>query len=374
MINRDIVDYIKIQLQKGHEKENIKNALISAGWQIADIDEAFRAVDQNIPAAPSYGNNFGGSDAASLPGAGVLLGEAWEIYKLKIKTFSGIIIIQVAAMVAVFVGIIFLIYTIGRGIFASSALALIAAPDRYMPPPDVPSHVYSDIISWFTGMAVMFFVVIVPVIIIQVWGQAAMIYAVKDSRENIGVVESYRRSWRKIGALFWVGLLSFMIIAGGSMFFGIPGIIFAVWFSLANYIVVSEDIGGMNALLKSREYIRGRGWEVFGLLLVIFLIWVGVSIGVQFGFAIVSMVFTSSIAMILSLLSWIALAMFVPFFVSYVYLIYRHLRRIRGDVGFDSSSGRKLKYIGVAVLGIFVGAGIFIFPFLLVMGLSGIVG
>lgn len=371
MVNKDIIDYIKSQLQKGHDKKSIKNALVSAGWKTDDITEAFKMIEQNIPVAPSYAgaDDSSVSSGASLPGVGALLSEAWGIYRPRIKTFGGIIAIQIMAVAAIFIVLLVLLYGLGSGFLASSALAVtrLGGDSGLMPRTDS-STVLMNTINWLTGFAIIFLVIIVPIVMAQVWSQAAMIYAIKDSAENISAQEAYRRSWRKIGSLFWVGFLSFIIIAGGFIFFGIPGIIFSVWFSLASYIVIVENIRGMNALLKSREYVRGRAWEVFGLFLVIFLIGGALSFGAQIGLWILSMIFTifgmAFIGIILSLSVWVILMLFTPFMITYSFLIYKHLREIKGDVVFDSSTGKKLGYLAVGVLGLLLGAGIFILPLL----------
>lgn len=41
MVNDEVVNYIKNNLQKGRSKEIIKTVLIKAGWKIEDIEEAF---------------------------------------------------------------------------------------------------------------------------------------------------------------------------------------------------------------------------------------------------------------------------------------------------------------------------------------------
>lgn len=370
MVNKNIVNYIAVQFQKGYDREEIKNALMTAGWKVNDIEEAFHYAGQGVQFAPAYTGSFGDAGMSSLPGAGFLLGEAWGIYLPRIKTFAGIIIIQILAMAAIFIGMVVLLYISTSGIFASSALALMDGSGGIMPLPSRSgsSYFFSNLLNWLTGFAIVFFAVVAPIIIAQVWGQAAMIYAIKDSEENIGAIEAYRRSWRKIGSFFWVGFLASIIIFGGFMFFAIPGIIFAVWFSLAGYIVITEGAGGMDALLKSREYMRGRAWEVFGLLLVMFLIWIGVWAGMQIGLGILNIIFSALgagiIGVILSLLMGVVSAMFTPFMMTYSYLIYRHLRQIKGDVAVHVSVGKKLAFVAIGVLGILFGLGLFVFPFL----------
>ena len=38
----------------------------------------------------------------------------------------------------------------------------------------------------------------------QLWSQVALLYAIKDREENIGIKESYHRGWGKITSYFWI--------------------------------------------------------------------------------------------------------------------------------------------------------------------------
>ena len=55
MINQQILDYIKQQIQQGVSREQIKSSLMTNGWQASDIEEGFNAIgsgSSNIPLAP----------------------------------------------------------------------------------------------------------------------------------------------------------------------------------------------------------------------------------------------------------------------------------------------------------------------------------
>ena len=52
-MNQQLVDYIKQQLQAGVSKENVKSALLGAGWSEADISEALKSADAAAPAVSS---------------------------------------------------------------------------------------------------------------------------------------------------------------------------------------------------------------------------------------------------------------------------------------------------------------------------------
>jgi len=161
------------------------------------------------------------------------------------------------------------------------------------------------------------------------WGIAAFIYAVVD--EASGIRDSLLSAWHRIGSFIWLFSLFGFIITGGFLLLVIPGIIFGVWFAFAQFILAREDVKGMDALLKSKEYVRDRWFDVF---LRLFVIWI-VSI-------VVGMV--PLVGPILSIL-------FMPFMMIFAYLIYQDLRTLKGDVAFVSSSGEKFKWIGAGTLG-----------------------
>lgn len=56
MVNQQLLDYIKQQLQQGISKEQIKSSLMANGWQAQDIDEGFNAINTSAP--PEQYSNF----------------------------------------------------------------------------------------------------------------------------------------------------------------------------------------------------------------------------------------------------------------------------------------------------------------------------
>ena len=45
MVNQQLLDYVKQQLQQGVSREQIKSSLMANGWQAQDIDEAFSTIN-----------------------------------------------------------------------------------------------------------------------------------------------------------------------------------------------------------------------------------------------------------------------------------------------------------------------------------------
>ena len=179
--------------------------------------------------------------------------------------------------------------------------------------------------------------------VVQFVTTLALFTAVADP---VNVKEAYRRGTRLLIPYLFVGLLSGLIVVGGGMFFVIPGIIFAIWFALAPYIVVSEGTRGMNALLKSKAYVEGYFWSVFGRVFVLILI--SIAVGLLLNMLAFSGVLPNVVPNVLTSL------FFTPFAMIYCFKIYEGLKAIKGTVSDVYTTREKTKYIVVGALG-FIG-------------------
>jgi len=175
-----------------------------------------------------------------------------------------------------------------------------------------------------------------------------LLYAVKGSQERIGIKESYRKGWHKIGSYFWVAILAGFITIGGFLLLVIPGIIFVFWFILALIIVIAEDLKGMDALLKSKEYVRGRwgsvAWRVFFIGVISFLI------SLAFGF-ILSFLKIPYGEIVARLFNGLFLT---PLGIIYLFLLYNNLKAIKGDFVFAPTKGQKAKFALIGLLGFLI--------------------
>ena len=45
MVNQQLTDYIKLQLQQGISKEQIVNSLLANSWNSQDIEDGFKSID-----------------------------------------------------------------------------------------------------------------------------------------------------------------------------------------------------------------------------------------------------------------------------------------------------------------------------------------
>lgn len=289
---------------------------------------------------------------ASLKSPTELLSEAWKLYKARWKTFVGIMIVPILLMLLVL--LVFGIGALGLGLleFFISDSSIIDT-------------------TFILLFLVLLLALFLAMIIIQFWSQVALIFAIKNSEEKIGIKESYKRGWRKIKPFFWVSVLSGLIIMGGYIFFVIPGIIFSIWFSFAIFIVVAEDLKGMDAILKSREYVRNYWWSVLWRELFLAIVMISAFVIVFIIIFILASIFVliakpspflvDAVKEIFNLVGNFASIIIVPLTMAYSFLIYNNLRKIKGDFEFKPSIKAKRSFIAVGVLGILVAIGGIIF-------------
>lgn len=249
----------------------------------------------------------------SLLGVTTILGQAWSLYKQRLWIFLGIMIIPTL----VFVGLLLVLM---GGIFLGFPL-----------------------FSFLFG--IVFFLAI---FIGGTWGQTALLYAIKDSQEKIGIVEAYRRGWSKILSYWWVLLLLMFIVIGGTFLFIIPGIIFAIWFSFSLYILIAEDLKGMDALLKSKEYVKGKWGSVFWRLFFIGILSTIIYLVPDIIFSILEIPYIQEIS---DFIIWLFLT---PLITTYSFLLYSNLKAVRGEIAFATTRGKKAIFIFIGILGILV--------------------
>lgn len=188
----------------------------------------------------------GGAETASPSVAGMrdigrLLEDSWAIYK---ERFATLFILHLLS-VAFILGPVILLALLGMtaGIFGEELLVIGAGAGAA------------------TGALIGSVLMFIPM--------AGLISALGD--KDLGVKDSLRAGYGKLWSFLWlVGLIG-LFIAGGFLFFFIPGLVFTIWFLPAQFIVILENEKGMNAVMKSRHYVRDHWWGVLGRLLLIML-------------------------------------------------------------------------------------------------------
>ncbi|HEX2232894.1 MAG TPA: hypothetical protein VHG69_05975, partial [Thermoleophilaceae bacterium] len=116
------------------------------------------------------------------------------------------------------------------------------------------------------------------------WFQGMVVEAVRDildGRRDHTVGSLFQSAAPVIVPLFLVGLLAGIGIAIGFLLLIVPGLILlTIWAVLAPVVVV-ERAGVLDAFGRSRQLVKGHGWQVFGVIVILFLITAAASAIVQ---------------------------------------------------------------------------------------------
>lgn len=114
-----------------------------------------------------------------------------------------------------------------------------------------------------TVVTITFFLMALT-IVVSIWINIILIELLNKyyKNETADVEGLYKTSWSKFWPLVLVSVLVGLAVLGGTILFIIPGIIFAVWFSFANYFLILEDKRGIEALKASKKLVQGKWWSI----------------------------------------------------------------------------------------------------------------
>ena len=99
MVNKQLLDFIKQQIDKGTSKEEIKNMLLTNSWTSQDVEEGFSIVSNHSSQEPQLTSSSVApsitTEITKLLGVFKLLKESWQIYREKFITITGIMVVPV---------------------------------------------------------------------------------------------------------------------------------------------------------------------------------------------------------------------------------------------------------------------------------------
>ncbi len=107
------------------------------------------------------------------------------------------------------------------------------------------------------------------------WFQGMVVEAARDildGRRDHTVGSLIRSAAPVIGPLLVAGILAGIAIGIGLLLLIVPGLfLLTIWAVLAPVIVI-ERKDALSSFGRSRELVRGHGWQVFGVIVVLFLL------------------------------------------------------------------------------------------------------
>jgi hypothetical protein len=118
-------------------------------------------------------------------------------------------------------------------------------------------------------LAILAFVVILVGTTLYTGMVVELVADVQDGRRDATVSQLLNAATPVIGQLILVGIVTGIGIAIGFVLIIVPGLILITIWSVVAPVVVLERPGGLKPLGRSRELVRGNGWQVFGVIAVL---------------------------------------------------------------------------------------------------------
>lgn len=106
----------------------------------------------------------------------------------------------------------------------------------------------------------------------------ALVSDVQDGRRDFSVEQLLKSVAGAVGPLILVGILAGIAIGIGFLLLIVPGLILLTIWAVIAPVVVLERPGVFPAFGRSRALVRGSGWQVFGVIVIFFLIQIVVSL------------------------------------------------------------------------------------------------
>ena len=113
------------------------------------------------------------------------------------------------------------------------------------------------------------------------WLQGTLIEAVRDVRDgraDLSVGETFERVLPSLNRIVLAGILLGLAIGVGFLLLIVPGLVVLTLWIFVIPAIVLENRGIGEAFGRSRELVRGNGWNVFGVVVLTFVLLLGVSI------------------------------------------------------------------------------------------------
>ena len=107
------------------------------------------------------------------------------------------------------------------------------------------------------------------------WVQGALTRAVQDIRDgraDLSVGDTFQSVGADIGPIAGASILAAIGIGIGFLLLIVPGLYLLTIWSLIVPVIVLEHAGVLDSFARSRDLVRGNGWNVFGVVALTFLI------------------------------------------------------------------------------------------------------
>ena len=195
-----------------------------------------------------------------------------------------------------------------------------------------------------SGAAGLGLVATLLALVVQYWYQGVVVRAVvdmEDGRRDFSMGDLFGATAPFIWPLFLAGLLAGIGIAIGLILLIVPGLILLTWWALIAPAIVLEGTGVGGAFGRSRELVRGHGWQVFGIIVVLGIVQVVVGILL----AIVAVAISDG-RVADALGTYVGSVLVAPLSALAATVVYLRLRKIKGQGDVREGVAREATYGG----------------------------
>jgi hypothetical protein len=346
MVTKDLLTYISTSIQQGREPAMIRQSLVDNGWNPADVDEALHTM--HMPTALT--GNTQKPAMQSLPSTALLISQAWIVYKSNFKRIVKLIVF-------------YLLIRIGFVLFSLAMGLVILFLSRF-----ALGSLFIFVTLAITGICMLAFGVLL--ILIDACFYTSFLLLLSQKEEKTSIWSLCKKSYSFARSYIILSCVTGFLTIGGILFFFIPGLLFLLWSICASYVLVYEDVRGMNAFMLSKYYVKGHALNILVKCILIGVLFFGLNFVIEF----IPGLFTPSISAIqlpkelanfaaysgyglkilASVLGWLLSTFTLTPLSSIVFvLLYYHLKEMKPDPPLDIfSRGNKMKIILVSTLGI----------------------
>lgn len=234
-----------------------------------------------------------------------LIGKAFELYKTRFWQLIGIMLVSVLG-----------------------ALPMVVIIGLYIGMDFLPleSGVTLTIINVILGLLMV--VAIVILIIVAVSAQAGLYIMIKNETKELTIKEAFMEGKKYAWRFFVVNLLMGIFVLLWSILLIIPGIIAAIYYTFAPWLLIDKGDTGTGAIKKSKNMVKGYWWAVFGRLVAIQILLMIITGLPSIVFEVMKIAEAQILWGIVSnLISFLA----APLILIYAYYMYKDLMVINGE-------------------------------------------
>ena len=149
--------------------------------------------------------------------------------------------------------------------------------------------------------------------------QATLVKAVQDVRDgrvDMSLGETVRAATPFIGSVALASILAGIAIVIGLILVIVPGLYLITIWAVIVPVIVIEGVGPLDSFGRSHQLVRGRGWHVFGTLVLVYVILLVVNLVLGLIFSALPRVLGTGLS---SVISGTLIAPFLALVVTLVY-------------------------------------------------------